>query len=285
MITEIALAKINLGLKVLGKRNDGYHEVDMIMQSISLSDQLTFEKSSSIELLMDSYQLLTDAQENLIIKAANLLKQHTSYPGGAKINLTKNIPIAAGLAGGSTDAAATLRGLNKLWQLGLTTSELQTLAAQIGSDVPFCIRGGTQRATGRGEILEPLPDTPKVPLVVFKPNFDVPTAKIYGKFCLANVARSVDIDDLIKSLPNPDAMVETWGNDLESVTLRLHPALANLKADLIIWGATGVIMSGSGPSIIAVTQTTDDANELAGLLEENYVGSCHVAHFEQRQFL
>ena len=200
MNTEIARAKINLGLRVLGKRADGYHEVDMLMQSIELADILEFLPAEQLTLQMDNQQLQADSQENLIIKAARVLAKHTAYRGGAKINLQKKIPIAAGLAGGSADAAATLRGLNKLWQTGLSLTELEQLAPQIGSDVAFCVQGGTQRATGRGEILQKVQALPATQLVIFKPNFGVSTQKIYQAFNLQKIARKVDIGQLITAV-------------------------------------------------------------------------------------
>lgn len=278
MYTEIARAKINLGLRVLGKREDGYHEVDMLMQSIELADKLTFSPAEILTLEMDNQQLQADTQENLIIKAARVLAAHTGFKGGAKISLQKNIPIAAGLAGGSSDAAATLRGLNKLWQTGLSLQELEKLAASIGSDVAFCVQGGTQRATGRGEILQAVAPLPKTNLLIFKPNFGVSTPKVYQAFKLDKVTRKVDIEQLITAVQTTkiEEIIALMGNDLESVTLALHPEIGLIKKTMLAWGASYALMSGSGPTVFAVVKDLTIAQEIAEALPMEHLGDSYL---------
>lgn len=275
MLTEKAYAKINLGLKVLGKRADGYHEIDMIMQSVELCDTLEFYVADELSLrIKNSPQLLADTQENLIIKAAKVLKEYTGYPAGAKIVLDKHIPIEAGLAGGSADAAAALRGLNKLWRTGLSLQALEELAAKIGSDVAFCIRGGTQRATGRGELVEPLAKTLVFNLVIFKPAFGVSTAQVYKNFSLDNLQERLEIDKLVEALQNDNmqAAIPYMGNELESVTIGMYPLIAEIKARMLELGATYALMSGSGPSVFAIVADKQTGEQILDVLGKEYQG-------------
>lgn len=275
MLQEKAYAKINLGLKVLGKREDGYHEIDMIMHSIGLHDVLSFKHAPELNLrIQNSPQLQTDTQENLIIKAAKVLKKHTGYVGGAEIILDKNIPLEAGLAGGSSDAAAALRGLNRLWNTGLSLAVLEDLAAQIGSDVAFCVRGGTQRATGRGEVVNPLGCTPVFNIVVFKPDFGVSTAQVYKNFNLAALTQRVDIDALSGALTADQYQqaLSLMGNELESVTLRMHSLIADIKAKMLNNGADYALMSGSGPSVFAIVPDYQTGVKLLTVLDQEYQG-------------
>lgn len=275
MLTEQACAKINLGLKVLGKRVDGYHAVDMIMQSVGLYDTLEFYSAPEVQLrIKNSPQLAADEQENLIVKAAKVLKDYSGYPGGALIVLNKRIPLEAGLAGGSADAAATLRGLNRLWNTGLSSETLEELAAVIGSDVAFCVRGGTQRATGRGEIVQPLSANPNLQLVIFKPDFGVSTAQVYKSFDLNKCGFRVDIDTLCSALErdNLPAIIAAMGNELESVTLTMYPLIAEIKLRMLTLGANYALMSGSGPSVFAIVPDVDCGENILAALNKEYRG-------------
>ena len=189
MVTVKAHAKVNLTLEVLGRREDGYHDIVSIMQTIDLRDTLRLEPADTITLHCDRVDLLSP--DNLALKAANLLRKVTGCDKGARITLQKEIPVAAGLGGGSSDAAATLQGLNLLWELGLSVDGLMSLAMQLGSDVPFFMRGGTAMASGRGERIRPLPDADLPTMVVLSPAIDIPlkTASIYGKLGQANLRR------------------------------------------------------------------------------------------------
>ncbi len=188
MIYEKAPAKINLTLDVLHKRDDGYHEVEMIMTTIDLADRLSFEKidSNKVEIASEN-RFVPNDQRNLAYQAATLLKERFNIKQGIRIHLDKNIPVAAGLAGGSSDAAATLRGVNRLYDLRLTNQELQEIGAEIGSDVPFCVMGGTALAKGRGERLTALPSPPACWVVLAKPNIGVSTKDIYEKVDFTNI--------------------------------------------------------------------------------------------------
>ena len=261
-----AYAKINLGLEVLGKRPDGYHEVAMIMQSVSLHDIVKLScREEAISLSCDRTNLPCD-HSNLAFRAADLLRREVGVACGVHIELTKRIPLAAGLAGGSTDAAAVLKGLNRLWRLDLPASELERLAARLGSDVPFCLWGGTSLATGRGEILTPLPDFTGHGVVLVNPPLQVSTAWVYGNYHDAAGNRRRDIASLRHSIKQQDfsAVAGAVFNDLETVTIPAYPQVAAIKEQLLQAGAAGVLMSGSGPTVFALTPDLASAGELAG---------------------
>ena len=265
-LTLKAYAKINLALEVLGKRPDGYHEVAMIMQSVSLHDTLILSlQESDITLICDRPELPCD-HSNLAYRAAELLRREVGVARGVKIELNKRIPLAAGLAGGSTDAAAVLKGLNRLWGLALSPVELEQLAARLGSDVPFCLWGGTSLATGRGEILTPLPDFAGHGVVLANPSLQVSTAWVYGNYRDAAGNRRRDISSLRHSIEQPDfsAVADTLFNDLETVTVPAYPQVAEIQEQLLQAGAAGVLMSGSGPTVFALTPDYASAAELAG---------------------
>ena len=265
-LTLQAHAKINLALEVLGKRPDGYHEVAMIMQSVSLHDTLRLSlQETDITLICDRPELPCD-NGNLAFRAADLLRREFDVARGVRIELTKRIPLAAGLAGGSTDAAAVLKGLNRLWRLALSPAELEQLAARLGSDVPFCLWGGTSLATGRGEVLAPLPDFAGHGVVLANPPLQVSTAWVYGNYRRPNGDSCRDIHLLRRSIEQQDflAVADTLFNDLETVTVPAYPQVADIKAQLLQAGATGVLMSGSGPTVFALTPDSGLAAELAG---------------------
>ena len=260
-----AHAKINLTLEVLGKRPDGYHEVAMIMQSVSLHDTVTLSlRDSGISLACDRSDLPCDSG-NLAFRAADLLRREYGVARGVQIELTKRIPLAAGLAGGSTDAAAVLKGLNRLWQLALPAAELERLAARLGSDVPFCLQGGTSLATGRGEILTALPDFSGHGVVLANPPLQVSTAWVYGNFRGSNQCRP-EVSRLRQWIgqQNFSAVAAALFNDLESVTIPAYPQIAAIKEQLLQAGAAGVLMSGSGPTVFALAPDPAAAGEVAG---------------------
>lgn len=263
-ITIKAYAKINLTLKVLGKRTDGYHQVEMVMQNLALHDQLVFSAGmSGIRLTVEGDA--PPGQDNLVYRAAKLLQKHSNCKKGAHIALIKNIPAAAGLAGGSADAATTLIGLNSLWGLGLNLKELMYLGGQLGADIPFCLLGGTALARGKGEQLTPLPVLPKMGVVLIKPFFEVSTAEVYGRFAQVVLGKRPDTAVMIAAIKseNTTAIVKNLANDLESVTFKIHPRLLEIKKQLKSAGALGVLMSGSGPTIYGLTSNLDSAGEIA----------------------
>lgn len=263
-----ARAKINLALDVLYKRPDGYHEVAMVMQSVTLADRVVIEPAEEISVFADMADLEC-GPDNLAYRAAALLRRHTGVSLGARIHLEKNIPLAAGLAGGSADAAAVLRGLNTMWQLGLTASELEVLGAMLGSDVPFCLRGGTALATGRGEILTPLPAPPPLWVVLAKPQIAVSTAWVYGNYRSELVTAHPDIGGITASLSRGDlpGLATRLANVLETVTVAAHPEIATLKAAMLEHGAMASLMSGSGPTVFGLTESRQQAQEIAQALE------------------
>ncbi|WP_338450461.1 4-(cytidine 5'-diphospho)-2-C-methyl-D-erythritol kinase [Niallia oryzisoli] len=251
-----APAKINLSLDVLHKRPDGYHEVEMIMTTIDLADRLELALLERDEIKIISHnRFVPDDQRNLAYQAARLLKDRFSVEKGAAITIEKTIPVAAGLAGGSSDAAAALRGLNKLWDLGLTIHELAELGAEIGSDVSFCVYGGTALAKGRGEMITPLPAPPTCWVVLAKPFIGVSTADVYRRLELARITHP-NTKAMIQAIEANDfsSVCANLGNVLEDVTLKLHPEVALIKDQMKRFGADAVLMSGSGPTVFGLVQ-------------------------------
>lgn len=251
-----APAKINLSLDVLHKRPDGFHEVEMIMTTIDLADrvELTLLDQDKIRILSHN-RYVPDDQRNLAYQAAQLLKDRFQVKKGVEIAMEKTIPVAAGLAGGSSDAAATLRGLNKLWDLGLTMEELAELGSEIGSDVSFCVYGGTALATGRGEIITELPAPPTCWVILAKPFIGVSTADVYRRLDL-NGMKHPNTQEMIQAIKDNDyhQVCHNVGNVLEDVTLNLHPEVAQIKEQMKRFGADAVLMSGSGPTVFGIVQ-------------------------------
>ncbi|OKO93496.1 4-diphosphocytidyl-2-C-methyl-D-erythritol kinase [Geobacillus proteiniphilus] len=252
-----APAKINLSLDVLYKRPDGYHEVKMVMTTIDLADRIelvALPEEDAIRIVSQN-RFVPDDCRNLAYQAAKLLKETFSIRQGVAISITKHIPVAAGLAGGSSDAAATLRGLNKLWQLGLTMDELAELGAKIGSDVAFCVYGGTALATGRGEIITPIASPPPCWVVLAKPPIGVSTAEVYRNLELERVSHP-DVDAMVRAIERQDyaAICRLVGNVLEEVTLKKYPEVAHIKEQMKRFGADAVLMSGSGPTVFGLIE-------------------------------
>ena len=243
-----AYAKINLGLDVIGRLENGYHEVKMVMQTVGIYDVLTLTKiPQGIIVTTDSGELPTD-DNNLIYKAARLMIEKYNIPEGVSIHLEKNIPIAAGMAGGSTDAAGTFLGMNELFALNATVQELQELGVKVGADVPYCIMGGTALAEGIGEKLSPLPTPPECILLIAKPDINVSTKYVYEHLDSEGVEEHPDIDGMTDALTRKDlqGIVERLGNILENVTVKKHPIIAEIKSCMLEHGAMGSLMSGSG---------------------------------------
>jgi 4-diphosphocytidyl-2-C-methyl-D-erythritol kinase len=254
-VFEKAPAKINLLLDVLHKREDGYHEVEMIMTMVDLSDRLEMQELPRDTIIISSQAGYIPLDEkNLAFQAARLIKDRYDVKKGVYIHLDKKIPVAAGLAGGSSDAAATLRGLNRLWELNIPTAEMQRLGAELGSDVPFCVTGGTAVARGRGEKLESIEAPPQCWVVLAKPPINVSTSEIYGKLKANQIASHPSASDVLEAirLKRFDLLCERLGNVLEDVTLDLYPEVRHLKECMTRLGADGVLMSGSGPTVFGL---------------------------------
>lgn len=249
-----APAKINLSLDVLHKREDGYHEVEMIMTTIDLADRLELTLLDKDEIKIISHnRFVPDDQRNLAYQAAHLLKERFQVKKGVSITIEKAIPVAAGLAGGSSDAAAALRGLNKLWDLGLSLNELAEIGTEIGSDVSFCVYGGTALATGRGEKIQELPAPPTCWVILAKPFIGVSTADVYRRLDVEQVQHP-NTAGMIEAINagSYDDVCRNMGNVLEDVTLNMHPEVLQIKDQMKRFGADAVLMSGSGPTVFGL---------------------------------
>jgi 4-diphosphocytidyl-2-C-methyl-D-erythritol kinase len=253
-----APAKINLTLDVLYKRPDGYHEVEMIMQSIALKDHVTLEPlpQKVVEVFTDC-PCLPAGENNLAYKAAKLMISEFNLDAGVKITINKNIPLAAGLAGGSSDAAAVILGMNELFDLKKSRQELMTLGKRIGADVPFCIHGGTALARGIGEKVEALKPLPKVALLLVKPPYLVSTREVYSRLDVKAIRKRPDTPAMVRTIEEENiyAMAGELCNVLEEVTFSLHPELESIKEELKRHGALGSLMSGSGPTVFGIFES------------------------------
>jgi 4-diphosphocytidyl-2-C-methyl-D-erythritol kinase len=269
-VSEKAYAKINLILKVTGKRADGYHNLQTVFQSLALHDVLTFSAAAPDEVsLSTNIPTLSTEADNLVWLAAVTLKEFYGIRKGVHIDLQKNIPIAAGLGGGSSDAAATLRGLVRFWQLPWEWSSLQKIAAQLGSDVPFCLQGGTALGTGRGEKLRSLMPLPFFYVVLANPGFAVSTAAIYKALRSAEIEETANISDMLQAIEAGDCqgVLTHLSNTLEIPAFRLYPAVQVLKNEMEKTGAA-VLMSGSGPTVFALFTTKQAADAAKAALEK-----------------
>ena len=266
-----ARAKINLGLDVIRKREDGYHEVRMIMQMINLYDKITLRKKTEPGITVTAnLSYLPVNEDNLVYRAAKLLMDEFQVDGGLEIELQKYIPVAAGMAGGSTDAAAVMVGVNRIFQLGLNKKQLMERGVKIGADVPFCIMRGTALAEGIGEELTPLPAMPHCSLVIAKPKIHVSTKFVYGNLKVGELTEHPDIDGQVQALRenNLEQLVTRMGNVLETVTIPAYPVIDEIKHTMMKYGAMGAMMSGSGPTVFGIFEKEDKAQEVCRLLKK-----------------
>ena len=270
MVTVEANAKINLTLDILGKRPDGFHEVAMVMQTIGLHDTLVMEKTERDIKLSINVPWLKADEKNLAWRAAELMRQEYGLEGGVRIELTKRIPIAAGLAGGSADAAAVLKGMNDLYGLQLSEEKLCELGARLGSDIPFCIMGGTMLATGRGEILTRLSDMPETWVVLAKPRISVSTAWAYQNYDEQGAERHPDNEAIKQAIArgNRKAVAGLLCNVLESVTIKKYDVIAEYKQMMLDKGAMASMMSGSGPTVFGLAKSREQAEAIADVLRQ-----------------
>lgn len=259
MLTIKAFAKINLYLDVLSRHHDGYHQIESVMQSVSLFDLVEVRNSSQIDIICSNKEL--ESKDNISYKAAKLLKAKAGVTNGAEITITKQIPVAAGLAGGSADAAATLLGLNELWGLGLSTFQLQEIGCELGADVPFCCEGGTMLACGKGEELSPLNPLPPAVIVIATPPVHVSTAEIYRELDNQKYVPFNRTNEIIKALSLGDNVLvaKSFANILETVALKRYPEIVQVKEKAIQSGCLGALMSGSGPSVFAFYENEEQA--------------------------
>ena len=284
-----ALAKINLGLDVLGRRENGYHDVRMVMQSVYLYDNVRLEarEEPGIELSSNLYYLPDDSG-NIAYKAAQMMIEEFHLEGGVRITLDKHIPVAAGMAGGSSNAAAVLFGMNRLFGLELTRQELMERGVQLGADVPYCILRGTVLAEGIGEKLTVLPSIPKCAVLIAKPPVSVSTRVVYEALDSKEIVKHPDIDGLIRALEEGSlkTVAACMGNVLEDVTIPKYPVIREIKQEMMEAGALNAMMSGSGPTVFGLFENKIKARNAQerirrkALAKQVYVTNVHNARRE-----
>lgn len=271
-----ARAKINWTLDIVGKREDGYHLMDMLMQPISLADDITLLPQEELTLSVSGFPRVNPGPENLALRAAVLLKQAAGYTGGASIHVHKRIPVGAGMGGGSADAAGVLAGLNRLWGTGLTQAELETLGLQLGADVPFCLRGGLQRAQGVGELLTPLPCGGLYWLVVIQPCPGLSTKEVFSRFSLEACEGKPDTRGAAEALAQGDwrRLCSCLGNVLQAVSAELRPEISEAITALRAQGAAGAWMTGSGSAVFGLFTSAPAARAAAQSLRPRWHSTC-----------
>ena len=280
-ITLKSRAKINLSIDVLGKRQDGYHLVEMIMQTIDLYDliEINEKDNDQITIKSTSDEIPLDCN-NLVYKASNLIKKTFNINKGVEIHIKKNIPVAAGMAGGSSNAAAVLVGLNKLWNLNLSNQQLEKIGLKLGADVPFCINGGAVLASGIGEELTPIKGLTKdVCILVCKPDLFVSTKEVYECIDSKDIDKRPNNKFLIECLKNEDTrqLAENMFNVLEGVTMDKHPVIQQIKDIMTNNRALGAMMSGSGPTVFGLYENREDAVKCKAILEKQFKQTFVVA--------
>lgn len=256
-----ALGKINLSLDVIGKRPDGYHDLKMVMQTVELHDVIEIEKAERGINICCSNPLVPDNNSNIAYKAAAALSEYTHKQLDVTIKIDKNIPVAAGMAGGSSDAAAVLKGINQLYELGISFEELLKIGKTLGSDVPYCLYGGTMLAEGTGDVLTSLAPYNGIDIVLVKPKIEVSTAWVYKNYDASKVKLRPDTESLIAAISTKDikSVAAKLGNVLESVTVEAYPIIDEIKKELVRYGASGSLMSGSGPTVFGIFGNNSDA--------------------------
>lgn len=265
--TTFAYAKVNLALAILGRRPDGYHELQSVMQSIALYDKVSVSLTGcGIECSCGELS----GEQNLAYRAAQLFSDGLNLMNGIHIEIEKNIPIQAGLAGGSSDAAATLRALNRLFQEPYSKEQLYEIAAQLGADVAFCLEGGTQWATGVGECLEKLPSAPRMELILVKPKQGVNTGEAYRRFDEEGKSTPLDYHVWKKSLNKGkiEEIIALFSNDLEQASMKILTEISDIKEELLQAGCFAALMSGSGSAVFGVVKSREQAKEIAKTFRE-----------------
>lgn len=273
---EKAPAKINLSLDVLSRRDDGMHNVEMVMTTIDLADRVELIplRKNTIKISLESRYVPSD-ERNLAYKAAETFKRHFNINEGVHIKIEKSIPVSAGLGGGSSDAAAVLRGLNKLWGLNIPMSELAKIGSTLGADVSFCVYGKTAIAKGYGEIIEPLPSPPACFVVLAKPNIGVSTRTIFEKIDLNNIYHP-NTEKVLQALKEGDfnMLCNNIGNSLERITESIYPEVKHIRQTMKSLGASGVMMSGSGPTVYGLVEHESKAKRIYNGMR----GFCNEVH-------
>ena len=266
-----AHGKINLGLDVVRRLENGYHEVRMIMQSVELADIVTIKKSAEDNIVIRADQKTIPCDErNLAYKAAKLMKETYGISEGVEIFLEKHIPVAAGMAGGSADCAAVLKGMDELFCLGLTLEELQKTGVKLGADVPYCLMGGCALSEGIGEVLTGLKEPPECVLLLVKPDINVSTKYVYRNLKLETLERHPDIDGMMLDIENGalESLCEKLENVLESVTGKQYPVIGKIEHVMKEEGALQAVMSGSGPTVFGIFKETETARKAMNKIRE-----------------
>lgn len=266
-----ARAKINLALDVTRKREDGYHDLKMVMQTIDLYDKVTIKKIAANKIiLITNMNGLPVNENNIVYKAAKLMKDKFNITSGVVIKLEKHIPIGSGMAGGSTDAAATLKGMNTLYSLGLSTEDLMAQGLQLGADVPYCILGGTALAQGVGERLTPIHNNMEYYILLAKPNASVSTKYVFSNLNINEIKEHPDVDGMVEAIKNGnlDGITCRLGNVLEMVTIGKHPIIGEIKDRMKALGAKGVLMSGSGSTVFGIYTDKNVAKKAIAVLKQ-----------------
>lgn len=278
-----AYAKVNLGLDVLRRREDGYHELRMIMQTVDLYDTLTLEKTEERGISMTcNIEGLPCDESNLVCKAAKLMFGEYNLPGGIRMHLEKRIPMAAGMAGGSTDAAAVFNGINELYELGVSKERLCELGVKVGADVPYCIVGGTALSEGIGEVLTMLPNVPDCVVLIAKPDFDVSTKYVFENLHANSLTYHPDIDAMADAIRagDLDGVVKVMDNVLETVTEARYTEITAIKTVMKEHGAMRAMMSGSGPTVFGLYENESDAEAAADAIKkQNLAKQVFVSSF------
>ena len=267
-----AYAKVNLGIDVIGKRPDGYHEVRMIMQTVKLYDRITMEKNDSGNIILSTnLPYLPVNEKNLVYRAIDMIRNAYGITDGVTASIVKRIPIAAGLAGGSSDAAAAFVGMNQLFHLGITQQELMDYGVKLGADIPYCIMRGTALSEGIGEILTPLPPIPNCWFLIVKPTFSMSTKFVYENLHLDEIAVHPDIDGMKEALYQRDliGVTDRMENVLEQVTKKHYPAIGEIKDIMRKEGALNALMSGSGSTVFGIFKSKETAEKAAAACHEH----------------
>ena len=266
-----ALAKVNLGLDVIRRREDGYHEVKMIMQTVRLYDRIILEKTQKGISMETNLSFLPVNEQNIAYRAAKMLMDEFHIQGGLHIKIDKHIPVAAGMAGGSTDGAAVLYGVNKIFELGLTKRQLMERGVKLGADVPYCIMRGTVLSEGIGEILTPVSSLPDCHILIAKPPVSVSTKHVYENLKLDKIEKHPDIDGMVEALRIEDlhGVTQRMENVLETVTIPEHPEIQQIKELMIKEGALNALMSGSGPTVFGIFDDRDKGMRARDLLRKS----------------
>ena len=277
-----AYGKINLALDVLRRREDGYHDVRMIMQTVGIYDSIDMKKTNTGEIEIESnlFYLPTDSG-NIMYKAAKLLFDEFDIKDGIHIHVRKFIPVSAGMAGGSTDAASVLFGINRMYNLGLSRKQLMERGVKLGADVPYCIMRGTALSEGIGEKLTQLPDVVQCPVLIAKPPVGVSTKFVYENLHLDTLTKHPDIDGMIDAIRDRDihGIADKMENVLETVTVKEYPEIQRIKEQMMEAGAMNSIMSGSGPTVFGLFEDLDDAYRAKEMIKSSGIKQAYVTNF------